>query len=139
VTSDCIFCDRLAGRDFWIPVIETDHSVAAVANHQRSTGSLIVIPRRHALRLPDLPEPEALDLLHTIRRAAAAVERTYDPSGLYVWQGGRIPLAHIHARICPRYDGIPYTFAPNSQLSLTPLQERYEIGARLAHCADMLE
>jgi histidine triad (HIT) family protein len=131
VTGDCVFCERVAGRDFWLPVVQTRHSIAAVANHQRSTGSLIVIPRRHALALPDLSVTEALDLFRTIRAATLAVERAYRPDAMYVWQGGRIPLAHIHARICPRYQGVPYPFASNGKLPLTPMPEREEIARRL--------
>jgi histidine triad (HIT) family protein len=131
VPDDCLFCERVAGRDFWLPVAQTKHSIAAVANHQRSTGSLIVIPRRHALALPDLSVDEAIDLFRTIRAATLAVERAYRPDAMYVWQGGRIPLAHIHARICPRYEGVPYTFVSNGQLPLTPMPKLEEIARRL--------
>jgi histidine triad (HIT) family protein len=127
----CVFCERVAGRDFWIPVYETEFSVAAVANHQRSTGSLIVIPRRHVLALPDLCAAESRDLWHVIRRVTAAVEHAYDPDGMYIWQGGRIPLPHIHARICPRYADVPYSFEPNTSLALTPPEQRQEIASRL--------
>ncbi len=131
VRGDCLFCERVAGREFWLPVAQTRHSIAAVANHQRSTGSLIVIPRRHALALPDLSVDEAIDLFRTIRAATMAVERAYRPDAMYVWQGGRIPLAHIHARICPRYEGVPYTFVSNGKLPLTPMPELEEIARRL--------
>jgi histidine triad (HIT) family protein len=132
VGTGCVFCERAAGRDFWIPVEQTQYSIAAVANHQRSVGSLLVIPRRHVVALHDLSDDEALDLLRTLRAVTAAVERAYGPDGLYVWQGGRIPLAHIHIRLCPRYEGVPYTFLANSKLPLTPLGERREIAGRLS-------
>jgi histidine triad (HIT) family protein len=128
---DCIFCARLGGADFWLTVLETPHSVAAVANHQRTPGSLIVVPRRHVLSLAELSAAESVDFLRTTRRACAAVERAYDPDGLYVWQGGRIPLPHVHLRICPRFADLPYSFAPNSALALTPLVERERIARRL--------
>ena len=131
MTDDCVFCERAAGRDFWLPVAETRHSIAAVANHQRSAGSLIVIPRRHVLALPDLSVTEALDLLHTIRAATLAVEWAYQPDAMYVWQGGRIPLPHIHARICPRQAAVPYPFVSNGKLPLTPMPELEEIARRL--------
>jgi histidine triad (HIT) family protein len=131
VSEDCVFCERLAGRDFWLPVAQTAHSLAALANHQRSPGSLIIVPRRHVVALPDLTRAEALDLFRTVRRVTAAVERAYDPEGMYIWQGGRIPLAHIHARVCPRAEGAPYPFVANTQLALTPLPELHEIAARL--------
>lgn len=127
----CVFCERLAGRDFWLPVAGTEHSLAAVANHQRSPGSLIIVPRRHVLALPDLTDTEALDLLRITRRVTAAVERAYDPDAMYVWQGGRIPLPHIHARVCPRAAGAPYPFVPNSELELTPMAERQEIADKI--------
>jgi len=129
--ADCVFCDRVAGKDFWLPVSQTRHSIAAIANHQRSTGSLIVIPRRHVLALHELSDEESLDLFRVTRAATAAVERAYRPDAMYVWQGGRIPLPHIHARICPRYREVPYTFAANGNLPLTPMPEREEIARRL--------
>lgn len=129
--EECVFCERLAGRDFWLPVAQTAHSLAAVANHQRSPGSMIIVPRRHVVALPGLTDEEALDLFRTVRRVVAAAERAYDPEGMYVWQGGRIPLAHIHVRVCPRVAGLPYSFAANTGLDLTPMAERQEIASRL--------
>jgi histidine triad (HIT) family protein len=129
---DCVFCERLAGRDFWIPVTESEHSVGAIANHQRTPGSLIIVPRRHILTIAELGTEEYLDLWRMTFRLVAAVERAYEPDGMYVWQGGRIPLPHIHARISPRFADRPYTFVPNSELRMTPLSEREEIARRLS-------
>ncbi|HEX6521154.1 MAG TPA: HIT family protein [Streptosporangiaceae bacterium] len=132
MAAGCVFCERVAGRDFWFAVGETRHSIAAVANHQRSTGSLIVIPRRHVLALHELSDEEALDLFRITRAATLAVERAYRPDAMYVWQGGRIPLAHIHVRICPRYQAVPYTFEANGKLPLTPMAERERIARRVS-------
>jgi histidine triad (HIT) family protein len=129
--APCLFCERLAGRDFYIPLEERPHAVAFVANHQRSRGSVIVIPRRHVRSLPELTEEEALELFRVIRRVAAAIELAYDPDGLNVWQRTLDSAPHFHLRMCPRYEGQPYTYGPNYTLPLTPLEEREAVASTL--------
>lgn len=130
--TDCVFCERLARRDAWIMVAESRFSVAALANHQRTPGSVIIIPKWHCVSISLLPEREALDLFLLMHRVTLAVERAFDPAAMYVWQGGRIPMPHIHSRVSPRHADRPYTFVANSELQPTSDAERQEYAARIA-------
>jgi histidine triad (HIT) family protein len=127
----CLFCERLAGRDFYIPIVERPHTVAFIANHQRSRGSVIVIPRRHLRMLPDFTPEEAVELFRVTRRLAAAIEQAYSPDGLNIWQRTLESAPHFHLRMCPRYEGEPYTFGGNDTLPLTPLEERWRVAEEL--------
>ena len=135
MTEECSFCARLAGRGFWIVVEERPHGLAYVANHQRSRGSLLLIPRRHVPSLMELTEDEASDVLLLIRRTTLALERSYDPEGMHVWYGGRLPSndfhPHLHVRVCPRFAGEPYSFGTNESLPVATLDERYDVLDRV--------
>ena len=127
----CIFCRRVAGDDHWVELFRTEHSIAALANHQRTPGSIIFIPRRHEIALNRLTAAESTDLYRTITTVSAAIRAAAAPDAVYLWQGGRIPLPHIHARLSPRRHGQDYTFVPNDQLALTPLRRRLQIADQI--------
>ncbi|MFD8722461.1 HIT family protein [Streptomyces sp. NPDC059629] len=129
--------------DFWIPVAESAHSIAAVSNHQRSLGSLTLISKRHCGTIAELPPVEAVDLHRMMRLLNAAIDRAYDPDGINVWQGGRLPaggrLPHIHVHLCPRYAGKEYSYVVNEDLRLPPVEEREEIARRIRAEVEQLQ
>jgi len=133
--TGCVFCLRVRGEDHWIPVLETEHTIAAVSNHQRSPGCLTIIPRRHVASIAELSEAEALDWHRVVRSIWRATDVAHTPDAVHFWQGGRLfdetGRPHVHGRLCPRYADVEYTFVPNYELPLWSEAERQAIAERL--------
>jgi diadenosine tetraphosphate (Ap4A) HIT family hydrolase len=124
--TECTFCDRMAGNDQRMSVLETEYTVATIMRHQRSLGSVLVVPRRHSWRLDEMTVEETVDFDMVLTRIVGAIDQAFDPDGLNIWQGGRLPdpkYAHVHAHVCPRYDGQEYSYIASEDLPVTPDEE----------------
>ncbi|WP_144122459.1 HIT family protein [Catellatospora sichuanensis] len=132
--DECVLCLRALGKEFWIPVAESDHTIAALANHQRSHGALLVVPRRHTSTIAELTADEATDHFRLVQRMAEVLTQAYRPDGINVWQGGRMPEArfnHVHTHVCPRYVDAEYSFVASEDLPLPSVEQRWEIARQI--------
>lgn len=130
--EECVLCLRTAGKSFWIPVAQNANATAALANHQRSRGALLVVPKRHSSTIAGLTVAEATDLYRLVRQMMVVLTRTFEPDGINVWQGGRMPepkYDHVHTHVCPRFEtDNSYSFAPSDDLPVPTKQERYAVA-----------
>jgi histidine triad (HIT) family protein len=106
---DCIFCRIARGEVPALVVHQDAHSVAFLDIRPLAPGHTLIIPRRHAVLLEDLPEPEATALFSVVRNVArAAREATGATATTVAVNNGRasgqeVPHAHVH--VVPRRDG----------------------------------
>ena len=131
--DECVLCLRTAGKSFWIPVAQNAYATAAIANHQRSRGALLVVPKRHSSTIAGLSADEATGLYRLVRQSMKVLVATFGPEGINVWQGGRMPepkYDHVHTHVCPRYEEAgSYSFAPSDDLPVPAEETRYELAA----------
>lgn len=102
--ADCIFCEKLADLAH-LPgdevVWEFPHSVALLGPWQYYTGYCIVISRRHAAELSQLPGELRHWHLEEMCLMARAIEQTFHPRKLnYELLGNQVP--HLHWHLFPR-------------------------------------
>jgi len=108
--NDCIFCEILAGRAEVSLVYQDERCAAFLDIRPVTPGHLLVIPRRHAAYLAELPEEDGEPLFRVGQRLAGALRR----SGLRC-EGVNFFLAdgeaagqeifHVHLHVIPRYEG----------------------------------
>lgn len=124
----CLVVAGLDETDLWVEVAADEHTATYVTDRQRSTGSLLVLPRRHVAWVGDLQPGEAEALAAAIWRAAQAVREVYGPDGMHLFTGSGSAagqsMFHMHFQVTPRYEGAPYSFAPSTEVPLTPLADR---------------
>ena len=115
----CIFCGIVAGRVRSSRILETPRLLAIVPLHPKSRGHCLVIPKRHAIRMHDLPDTTVREIAVTLKRLAAAMDlRSYNllqNNGPHANDRGVPPtplvVDHVHFHLIPREaaDGVRIT------------------------------
>jgi ATP adenylyltransferase len=112
--SACVFC-RLAVASLDpsednLVVWRGELTFVVMNAYPYASGHVLVLPLRHEATLSGLTEAESAELWSATRRAAAAIERAYDPDGLNLGANlGRAAGAglpdHVHLHALPRWAG----------------------------------
>lgn len=104
----------------------TNSTATLVTREQRGTFHLLVIPVRHAETILDLQDAEAESLMHALRSAAEAIDRTARSAGLAIWQNNGVPAAqtipHVHFHVAGTIAGGGTDWGDVRELSLQETQ-----------------
>lgn len=129
----CRFCAIVAGEAD-AGVVYADPEVVAFLDHRPVfKGHTLVVPRRHIVTLPELPDELLVPVFSVARRVARAMEAGFGADGTFVANNNRISqsVAHLHVHVIPRHqkDGLRGFFWP---------RVRYDGPAEAAAVADRL-
>lgn len=108
----CIFCEKPAENDDRknLILLRTPVSFVMLNAYPYNNGHLMVAPFRHVAALSDLTSEERCDLMDTMARAEAILERALGPQGMNIGinlghcAGAGIP-GHVHVHMVPRWEG----------------------------------
>ncbi|WP_341359371.1 HIT family protein [Georgenia sp. M64] len=116
---DCLFCRIAAGTEPAHVVLETDDVVGFLDTRPVFKGHTLVVPRRHVVTLPDLPDELLAPFLGATRAVAAAMTSALGAQGSFVAMNNVVSqsVAHLHAHVVPRTkgDGLRGFFWPRSR------------------------
>ncbi|MCQ4041360.1 HIT family protein [Streptantibioticus rubrisoli] len=130
---DCIFCAIAAGEARAHRVFEDEVTVAFLDARPLFPGHVLVVPRRHAHTLTDLPEADVGPFFTRVRLITAAVERAMAAAGSFVAANNRISqsVPHFHVHVVPRNpkDGLRGFFWPRHRYASD--REAAEVAARV--------
>jgi histidine triad (HIT) family protein len=106
----CIFCEITAGRAAASVVLEEERALAFLDIHPFRPGHLLVVPRRHAVRIDELDGETADGLWRAARRLAAALRASELPCDDVHFLINDGPAAsqsvpHVHLHVVPRRRG----------------------------------
>ena len=141
----CPFCENVAagitsGGVECVKVIDDELAFAFVAPRPIQPGSLLVIPKRHALTMLDISDDELTAVMRMVRRLSVALTAVLDPVGLNVFQNNGVvgyqTVAHFHVHIVPRYPDDGGTFRPPQEL--LSIAERADLASRLRTHLDVV-
>lgn len=114
--QDCLFCRLIRGELPCAAVFESEHVFAFLDINPVNKGHVLVIPRKHAETMFDVPSGDGSVLLEAIQRIGRAVMRATGAQGLNVMQNNYKAagqeVGHVHWHLIPRHtdDGhIPWT------------------------------
>jgi histidine triad (HIT) family protein len=117
--SDCRFCDIVEGRQAAHVVLEGEHTLAFLDHRPVFPGHTLLVPRRHVVTLPELPDDLLQPLFADARRIAAAMEGGFGADGTFVAMNNRVSqsVAHLHVHLVPRHfkDGLRGFFWPRQR------------------------
>ncbi len=117
-------------------VIAREKSCYAVLNtYPYNCGHVMVIPYRQIADLPELTEPEMLELMLLTRRVQQAIRKTMNPTGFNIGLNlGKVAGAgiveHLHFHIVPRWDGDTNFMAVIGNTGVLP-EALTEVAAKL--------
>jgi diadenosine tetraphosphate (Ap4A) HIT family hydrolase len=112
--ADCPFCRKLAKLDA-LPASEVvwrfPHSVAFLGPWQFYRGYCVLVSRRHARELSELPDHARREYLEEMCLLARAIEKACIPHKLnYELLGNQVP--HLHWHLFPRSSDDPARLSP---------------------------
>ena len=114
---------------------ETDNEICLLDISPFTEGHPLVIPKREVARFEELPETEALSLMHTMQRVSKAVCKAYGGADYNIQlnngPGAGQEVPHVHFHIIPRPDGLR---VPN--LGKYADGQMAEVGALVRACLD---
>lgn len=109
--KECIFCQKLAGKDEENLVLWRGNTCFAMLNiFPYNNGHLMIAPYRHIASLKDLNEEEKLELMQALTFWLEILKEALQCQGFNIGMNiGRVAGAgvpdHIHLHIVPRWEG----------------------------------
>jgi len=123
----CSFCAYLAGERPYTFVFRNDEVAIMVTREQRGNPHLLVIPIGHVETLLGVSDTQAAALAIATREAARAIEKAYQPQGLYIWQNNGTPasqtVAHVHFHVAGTLEKGGTEWGPVPELPLKATEE----------------
>jgi histidine triad (HIT) family protein len=128
----CIFCDILGGNAPANFVYSDELCVAFMDIRPVNPGHVLVVPRKHAVLLPELDEASVRQIFWVAQQVDAALRKTglkCEAVNLFLADGRAAgqEVMHVHLHVMPRFlgDGHHLRFSP-SYFSRTPSSELEE-------------
>jgi histidine triad (HIT) family protein len=115
-SHDDVVCRIVRGELDAALVLRTEDVVGFLDHRPVFKGHTLVIPRRHVVTLPELPDELLVAVFSVARRVATAMEAGFGADGTFVANNNRISqsVAHLHVHVIPRHkkDGLRGFFWP---------------------------
>ncbi len=115
---NCIFC-KIVNKEITAEIVyEDDEMMAFLDINPLVSGDLLLIPKEHYERMPDVPDDllkniflRAKHLMPPMKKALGA-----DPIALVVWG---MDVLHFHIHLIPRYQNDGIHFSPSIKYEST--------------------
>jgi histidine triad (HIT) family protein len=110
---DCIFCKIIDGEIPAIKVLDEELVIAFMDINPSNQGHMLVVPKKHAENIFEIPESDLAATVKAVKRCAKAVKEALNAEGITVLQlNGKASdqiIPHFHIHIIPRWenDGLP--------------------------------
>jgi histidine triad (HIT) family protein len=109
--EDCIFCKIVKGQIPCFKVYEDDRVLAFEDINPVSEGHTLVIPKRHAQNIWEIPAEDLAAVHVASKKVARAIMDALSPSGVAALQlngrGVNQVVMHYHLHLIPRASGGP--------------------------------
>ena len=109
--EDCIFCKIIKGEIPSFKVYEDDRVFAFEDINPISEGHTLVIPKRHAQDLWEIPGEDLAAVHLASKKIIRAIKKALNPTGVACLQlngrGVNQVVMHYHLHLVPRTDGDP--------------------------------
>lgn len=104
---DCLFC-KIVNKELPAYIIDEDESAVAVLDvNPRAPGHSMVLTRRHAENILDLPDGEFAEVFKFVKKTTGLIQEALKPDGFTIGiNHGRVSgqtIDHLHIHILPRW------------------------------------
>lgn len=105
LNKDCMYCMEDERRDnLMIEIGKLNVSTVFLFKEQTYKGRVNVVYKDHVKELFELNEQELAAFMNDVKKAAAAVDKAYQPSKINYGAYGDT-LHHLHMHVVPKYEG----------------------------------
>ena len=105
--TNCIFCKILAGEIPSTAVYEDDSFRAILDVNPAAREHVIIITKKHAANIFELPEEDASKIFVVAKKIATAVKKAYNCDGVNIVQNNGEAAGqtvfHVHVHVIPRF------------------------------------
>lgn len=105
--ENCIFCKIIAGEIPSTAVYEDEDFRAILDVNPAARGHVIILPKKHAADIYELPEEDAAKIFVVAKKIAAAIKKTYSCDGVNILQNNGEAAGqtvfHLHVHVIPRF------------------------------------
>jgi histidine triad (HIT) family protein len=117
--AECLFCAIAAGETEAAVVWSDDDLVAFLDIRPLFKGHTLLVPRRHVVTLPELPDELRDPFLAATQRLATAMVEALGAQGSFVAMNNVVSqsVPHLHCHVVPRTkgDGLRGFFWPRTR------------------------
>ncbi len=104
----CIFCNIIDGEIPAVKVLDEALVLAFMDINPSSKGHMLVVPKKHAENIFEIPESDLAVVIKAVKRCANAVKEALKAEGITVLQlNGKASdqiIPHFHVHIIPRWE-----------------------------------
>lgn len=107
--NDCLFC-KIANKQIPAEIVYEDADTLAFLDIQpRAPGHTMIIPKKHAENILNLPDELAGPVFLTVKKITDMLSRALNPKGFTIGiNHGKVSgqvIDHLHIHIIPRFEG----------------------------------
>jgi histidine triad (HIT) family protein len=106
--TDCVFCMIVAKKIPASIIHEDAETIAFMDIGAVNPGHVLVVAKPHVENIFGLDDPLAAMVFQTTARVARAVQWTFQPPGMSVYQANGAPagqtVKHFHIHVVPRWE-----------------------------------
>lgn len=105
--EDCIFC-KIVRKEIPADIVYEDETAVGFLDIQpMAPGHTMIVPKRHVVGIPDLPEEMFRPLMAAIQKVSRKLAKVFSPDGMsYGVNQGRAAgqhVDHLHIHLVPRW------------------------------------
>ena len=106
-TSDCVFCDIVAGGDEEVVVFRDETAVGFLDHSPLFVGHVLIVPTTHVVTLADLPADLVGPFFRRVQYVSARLPTLLGAQGTFVANNNVVSqsVAHLHVHVAPRTRG----------------------------------
>ncbi|PHV70038.1 HIT family protein [Sporanaerobium hydrogeniformans] len=126
--ENCIFCKIIKGEIPSFTIYEDIYFKAILDRAPANLGHTLILPKKHAQDIFDLPEEEAQKLYPLVKKLAIQIKEAVGAEGINIVQNNGEAagqsVGHFHIHIVPRYkeDGVTLNKTAHSEITMDELK-----------------
>lgn len=106
--QNCIFCKIIDGQIPSTIVYEDERFRAILDVSPAARGHVIILPKKHAPNIFELPDEDASEIMVVAKKIATAIQKTYNCPGVNILQNNGEAAGqtvfHLHVHVIPRFE-----------------------------------
>ncbi len=107
--ENCIFCKIIAGEIPSTTVYEDEDFKAILDINPAARGHVVILPKRHAANIYEIPDEDAAKILPVAKKIATALRDAFGCDGVNILQNNGEAAGqtvfHLHVHVIPRFAG----------------------------------